>query len=285
VKICWDNLEKLRYSSKVGKWYKKSQNNNYTYFVYAEFCENCRDSFITSYNGTGRFCSKSCAASGENGNFYGKKHSEETKKKLSDINKGKEVPKWICKKISNSHKKRWEDPILCKEQSERMKKRYEDPVELQKLSDMCSGEKNGMYGKKHSEETRAKIAAKSRLRTGDKNPFFGKKHSEFTKRIFRDINTGPNNPVWKGDNIPYCRSFREELKWHIKYRDGWHSWFPGEEHLVDRLCVHHINYDKKDCWEGNLITLTIPANGRVNGRREDWQAYFEKIMELRGFIR
>lgn len=55
----------------------------------------------------------------------------------------------------------------------------------------CFGEKNGMYGKTHSEETKQKISnsRKNKL-IGVDNPFYGKHHSEETKRKISEIHKG-----------------------------------------------------------------------------------------------
>ena len=70
----------------------------------------------------------------------GKKHTEETKKKISDAHKGK---------------------IISKETIEKWKKREKyifTEKDKKKISDSCKGEKNGFYGKKHTEETKKKIS-------------------------------------------------------------------------------------------------------------------------------
>lgn len=43
------------------------------------------------------------------------------------------------------------------------------------------GKNNPFYGKKHTEETRAKISEAASRRVGDLNPFYGKKHTEEAK--------------------------------------------------------------------------------------------------------
>lgn len=55
----------------------------------------------------------------------------------------------------------------------------------------CFGEKNGMYGKIHSEETKQKISSsrKNKL-VGSENPFYGKHHSEESKEKISKNNKG-----------------------------------------------------------------------------------------------
>ena len=84
MKICWDNLEELRYSKKTGKWYKGKGNTTY---IYKESCEKCGESYL-SRNFKGNFCSKVCANLGSNNPLYGKCLSEEHKRKISKSNKG-----------------------------------------------------------------------------------------------------------------------------------------------------------------------------------------------------
>jgi len=79
MKICWDNLEKFNiFLSKRGNFYSK--NKNCTYY-YQDKCFSCKDPFL-SRKKIALTCSKKCYGnyfSGENNNFYGKKHSEKTK--------------------------------------------------------------------------------------------------------------------------------------------------------------------------------------------------------------
>ena len=82
---------------------------------------------------------------GEKNGMYGKTHSEEARKKFSEINKG------------NSY---------CK-------------------------------GIKRSEETKQKLSDAAKLRIGEKNPFYGKHHSEETKQLIRNKTIGrlPSNSI------------------------------------------------------------------------------------------
>lgn len=56
-----------------------------------------------------------------------------------------------------------------------------------------SGNKNPMYGKHHSEETKKKLSCHL---CGEKNPFYGKKHTEETRRIISEGRTADKNPCY-----------------------------------------------------------------------------------------
>ena len=57
-----------------------------------------------------------------------------------------------------------------------------------------------------------------------------------------------------------------------------------EEHLIvigKNLSVHHIDYNKKNCKEANLITVCQQCNIRANSNRAYWQDFYaSKILKL-----
>ena len=109
--------------------------------------------------------------------FYGKNHTPETRKKMSEDKKGKVT---------------W------------MKGRKHSEETIQRMKDYWKGKLSGidnpMYGKKHTEEAKLKMSEKGKDRvvsaehrqkisesmkgkhSGVNNPFYGKHHSEKTKR-------------------------------------------------------------------------------------------------------
>ena len=46
------------------------------------------------------------------------------------------------------------------------------------------------------------------------------------------------------------------------------------------ITAHHIDYDKMNCEENNLISLCNYCNIHANLNREDWEQKFNKKMEL-----
>lgn len=87
---------------------------------------------------------------------------------------------------------------------------------------------------------------------------------------------------------PYPLQFNEQLKAKIRNRDnyicqGESCNFTEEEHLIlygAVLSIHHINYNKYDLTETNLITTCKQCNARANFNRSYWQSYYiNKILE------
>lgn len=103
-------------------------------------------------------------------------------------------------------------------------------------------------------------------------------------RIQSITNVGSGNPNWRGgiSNLPYSFEFTEDLKESIRNRDGRVCQLCGvteEEHVSKRgkrLTIHHINYDKNNSNDHNLISLCCVCNSRVNGKREYWKDFFRK---------
>ena len=96
-----------------------------------------------------------------------------------------------------------------------------------------------------------------------------------------------NNPNWQNGigKLPYSFDFTEKLKEQIRKRDNFecqNCHMTEEEHLIvygRALAIHHIDYNKKNSNENNLISLCIACNFRANYNRDYWYAYFMYIME------
>lgn len=130
------------YGKKWSESQRESMKKHYTTFVFTE----------------DRKKKHSERMKGENNPYYGKKHSDEVRAKMSLISRGKPKLKLRGRKISEEQKQK---------QIKTLKEYYKNnPVSEETRENLriaCSGKLNGFYGKKQSEETKAKIAETKRL--------------------------------------------------------------------------------------------------------------------------
>lgn len=163
-----------------------------------------------------------------------------------------------------------------------------------KNSTYCSRAcRNKDNGHPHSEEHKKKISESMKGKNaGSNNASYGKfgkdswtfgtKRTDECRQRLSELRTGlykgENNPNWKGgiSDYPYPEEWTEELKTKIRKRDK----------FVCQLCglhghdIHHINYDKNNCGEDNLITLCRSCHSKTNFNRDEWQAILEEYMEI-----
>ena len=126
---------------------------------------------------------KSYFADPTNHPMYGKKHSEESKIRMSKAQQGKTQTQESKKKKSETMKRHFQEglvsPMLGKHHSEKTKailraksSTYRHSEEAKsKISEKVSGQKNGMYGKHHTEEMRRQLSVSH---TGANNYMYGK---------------------------------------------------------------------------------------------------------------
>jgi len=190
-----------------------------------------------------------------NKNALGFKHSEETKRLFSLERTGRKNP-FYGKQHSDETKKKLREANLGKTAS----------LELRRLrSEFMKGNKN-LLGHKHLESTKHKIAETCRA-----NGVYEK----------LSLLCGDRSPAWKGGISvePYCEAWLDrEYKGSIKARDGHRCSNPFCRGTSSRLCLHHIDYNKKNCSPENLITLCNSCNIIANHNRERHQKFYSEII-------
>jgi len=106
------------------------------------------------------------------------------------------------------------------------------------------------------------------------------------KELLKDPTNHPN--YRDGSSFEkYPQEFNDKLRESIRKRDNYTCQNCGmteEEHLIvigKILEVHHIDYNKQNCKEENLIALCCGCNTRANYNRDYWQKiYINKINDL-----
>lgn len=100
--------------------------------------------------------------------------------------------------------------------------------------------------------------------------------------------SGINSPRWSGgyNEEDYGPEFNKDLKRSVYKRDGYKCKLCGKKRSKQRLCAHHIDYDKKnnafveiiedrnDLLLNNLITLCDSCHTRTNHNRWFWKRWF-----------
>ena len=145
-----------------------------------------------------------------------------------------------------------------------------------KHSQDCKG-KSGVYVR--TEETKEKMRGRT---PWNKDTVGVMKANSGSFKKGHKLQCGDKNSNWKGGISvgEYCPLWIDkEFKDYIKERDGWVCQNPLCWGKIDRIMLHHINYNKKDCNLDNLITVCTSCNSRANFNREFWQEHYENIME------
>jgi hypothetical protein len=167
------------------------------------------------------------------------------------------------------------------------------PAETRKkISETLTGRVGTNKGKKFSQEWCRKIGAAKAGQSlteehkkkigdairGEKNGFYGKKHRPETLAMLSELKRGEKSPAWNGGSsfLPYSPEFGKRIKKYIKTRDGYACQICGKG---TRLSVHHIDYDKLNTDEHNLISLCQSCHGKTIYNRDSWKMFFKGMIE------
>jgi len=240
MKICWDNLEKHGIRITKRGNFRDKKGNNY---YYHEHCAVCKLPYLSQSKKGNKKCSKHCA---------------------------------------------WKDN--------------------DKLFN-TSGKNNGFYGKKHSEETKE----------NNRQKHLNIKASEITRRILSDINRKNSNPNWKGGSSyvkcsicgkefkgkgrTRCNVCYKKYKLNLKLDRQYRKTYPPKWNIISKkirkfynytcqnpfcenknkyikIDTHHIDYNKQNCNDSNLIALCKKCHSQTNFNR-DWYISFYKEIKNR----
>lgn len=94
-------------------------------------------------------------------------------------------------------------------------------------------------------------------------------------------NKGYTHWNWKGEmsSEPYCHIW-SEIRDIIKERDN-NKCLNPECTSGKNLCVHHVDYNKKNCGITNLITVCKSCNAKANFDREWHTSWYQAILTNR----
>lgn len=185
------------------------------------------------------------------------------KKGNAPWNQGKELPVWVKNKISKSRKGQRNSPNTEFEKGH--------SAWLGKRRSEATKEKirQAKLGKPLSEEHKRAIGLASSRR----------RPTEQTKEKIRIAQLGPKSHNWRGGISfePYPICFNKGLKKKILKRDSYTCQLCKRKRSKKLpLLIHHIDYDKDNNIESNLVSLCRRCHGRTNYNRTYWIKLFQE---------
>jgi hypothetical protein len=206
------------------------------------------------------------------GNKYrlGCKNSAESNYKNSIAHKNKY-------KIDDWYKSKWDLRIKIDSDNDIEKHKYLHGTFYGKHHNSNSIESNRQWhlGKQISEETKRKMSESHRRN----NIWKGRKHTEESKKKQSEVKMAEKNPVWKNGASfePYPVGWRKKFKLKIRERDNntCQLCYGNIDAMGFGWATHHIDYNKDNLDESNLILLCKKCHGKTNhNEREKWKEVF-----------
>lgn len=160
----------------------------------------------------------------------------------------------VRKRISETSRKRWEDPKYKESTINTMRsKSKEISLSLKKFY-QTEGNKERIIKGRKEKCVYEKISAAIKERWDD--PIFAENHR------------GKNASNWQGGKsyLNYPKVWNNHLKREIRKRDNYACRKCGikEGELKEKLHVHHIDYNKNNCSNNNLISLCRKCHMKTN---------------------
>lgn len=100
---------------------------------------------------------------------------------------------------------------------------------------------------------------------------------ECRNKYYATYYVGENSSNWAGGKSfeDYNLSFNKKLKSNIRKRDNFTCQVCGLVGVKPALDVHHIDYDKNNSNENNLISLCHSCHSKIPNQSKKWREYFE----------
>lgn len=207
----------------------------------------------------------------ENNPMYGKRHNENTKRKISEANKGRLVGE--------------KNPSNRKEVRGKISKSMMGHTVSQYTKEKASITHKG---KKLSEKHKLILKEKALNNNPMNIPFNRLLIKIKLRKNFIDGKSNhnmENNPRWMGGISfeSYGIDFNKKLKNTIKERDNYECQDLNCEGKSKKLNIHHIDYNKKNCHPDNLITLCNSCHNKIGkNNREGYKLKYSYIILNKG---
>lgn len=211
--------------------------------------------------------------------MFGKHHTEEAREKIRVSRTGRKMPR-RSEEYRQNVSKRNKGKVLSEETKRKISEAHigkPSPRRCTKLSEQTKQKiREANLGKTCSTETREKLskAGKGKIAWNK-----GKKLDPRPQQSL--LLSGERNPNWKGgiSYEPYTQQWDDALKGNIRKRDNYFCAECGirEDQLFGfykKLDVHHIDYNKNNLSDKNLVSLCRKCHAKTSFNREYWKECF-----------
>lgn len=219
--------------------------------------------------------------------IYGKQRAKEESLKRKEGNKGKFISEDTKAKIREYRKNKTYEEIYGKDKAKELKLKASKRMKNNKLSEGKHWEVNE-EGRKNMSQARQTLLNDHKRRKKYScrlsSALRGKPKSEATKKKLSLIcsdgrRAGINNNNWHGgvSFLPYSVEWNQSIKMKIMVRDNCVCQICGKvkkQSLENKWgwAIHHIDYNKQNCSESNLILLCSQCHNKTSQikNREKW---------------
>lgn len=123
-------------------------------------------------------------------------------------------------------------------------------------------------------------------RVGKTNSLNGKRYADIYGNRADEIankRRGENSGTWQGGKSfeVYPQAFNKKLKEKIRVRDGFKCVECGvpEKELFRFLDIHHIDENKRNNSDHNLVSLCHSCHRKIHNTKQDWINYFRNLIK------
>ena len=199
------------------------------------------------------------------------------------------VAKYAYTKLGSKGHSAWNKGLSCDEETKiKISKSLQGRKTSHKADCKCSwchtpsGRNNknfnrtleDIYGQEHATKIKQQISQKNT----------GRVLSKETREKISIAFTGENHPNWLGGSSyqEYSFKFTQRLKEKIRIRDNHICQICSKSQKENgrKLDIHHIDYDKTNCNNNNLLSLCKSCHMKTNFNRERWEKIC--LMKIKG---
>lgn len=237
-------------------------------YLNCEYCGKKFYCFKSELKRNRKYCSKKCLIEGGIGKWNkGLKRTKKDIERITKLKKGKTYEEMYGEEKAKRIKR---------ESSKRMIGNNFNALKIKKIRIRPT----------EDERKQREIGRRRKISLSKKGKHLSEEHKKKVSNTLKKFyENKENHPRWIGGKSfeLYGVEFNNKLKETIRQRDNYQCKLCGISQILlkTKLSIHHIDYDKKNNLEGNLISLCCKCHPMTNTNRNKWKEYFNRRKNLK----